>query len=111
MLLFVSFMYSRKRIGPRTEPSGTPDVTNVLSDRVPLTETLCFRCKRNDFINCLVFSVIPLKVIFDEAFMRDFVKSFGEIKQDGIYLCLKIVIYSCYPIMDCLDELGLTRQP
>ena len=34
---------------------------------------------------------------------------FGEIKPDGIYLCL--VIYSCYPIMDCFDELGLTRQP
>ena len=41
--------------------------------------------------------------------MRDFVKGFGEIKQDGIYLCL--VIYSCYTVMDCLDELGLTRQP
>ena len=41
--------------------------------------------------------------------MRDFVKGFGEIKQDGIYLCL--VIYSRYPVMDCLDELGLTRQP
>ena len=41
--------------------------------------------------------------------MRNFVKGFGEIKQDGIYLCL--VIYSCYPVMDCLDELGLTREP
>ena len=30
-------------------------------------------------------------------------RGFGEIKQDGIYLCL--VIYSCYPVMDCLDEL------
>jgi len=34
---------------------------------------------------------------------------FGEMKQDGIYLFL--VIYSCYPVMDCLDELGLRRQP
>ena len=42
MLLFMSFMYSRNRTGPRTEPCGTLDVTNVLSDRVPLTETLCF---------------------------------------------------------------------
>ena len=48
MLLFMSFMYSRKRTGPRTEPCGTPDVTHVLSDRVPLTETPCFRCGRND---------------------------------------------------------------
>ena len=36
--------------------------------------------------------------------MRDFVKGFGKIKQDGIYLCLG---YSCYSFMDCLDELGL----
>ena len=36
MLLFMSFMYSRKRTDPRTEPCGTPDVTHVLSDRVPL---------------------------------------------------------------------------
>ena len=39
--------------------------------------------------------------------MRDFVKAVGEIKQKGIYLC--IGIYSSYPVMDCLDELGLTR--
>ena len=41
--------------------------------------------------------------------MRNFVKGFGEIMQDGIYLWL--VIHSCYPVMECLDELGLTRQP
>ena len=41
--------------------------------------------------------------------MRDFVKGFGEVKQDGIYMFL--CIYSCYPVMNCLDELGLTRQP
>ena len=59
MLLVMSFMYSRKRTGPRTEPCGTPDVTHVLSDRDPLTETLCLRCERNDFIKFLVFPVIP----------------------------------------------------
>ena len=40
MMLFISFMYSRKRTGPRTEPCVTPDVTHALSDRVPLTKTL-----------------------------------------------------------------------
>ena len=40
--------------------------------------------------------------------MGDFVKGFGEMKQEDIYFCF--VIYSCYPVMDCLDELGLTRQ-
>ena len=59
MLLLMPFMYSRKRTGPWTEPCGTPDVTHVLSDRVPLTETLCFRCERNDFIQFSVFPVIP----------------------------------------------------
>ena len=42
-----------------TEPCGTSDVTHVLSDRVLLTETLCFRCERNDFIQFFVFPVIP----------------------------------------------------
>ena len=42
MLLFVSFMYSKKRTGAGTERCGTPDVTEVLSDRLPLTETLRF---------------------------------------------------------------------
>ena len=59
MLLFMSFIYSRKRTDPRTEPCGTPDVTHVLSDRDPLTETLCLRCERNDFIQFFVFPVIP----------------------------------------------------
>ena len=41
--------------------------------------------------------------------MRDFIKGFGKIKHDCIYLCF--VICSYYLVMDCLDELGLTRQP
>ena len=45
---FMSFMQSKKRTGPRTEPCGTPDVTSVLSDRAPLTETLCLRLDRKD---------------------------------------------------------------
>ena len=56
MFVFMSFMYSRKRTGPRTEPCGTPDVTHALSDRVPLTETHCFRCERNYFIHFLCVS-------------------------------------------------------
>ena len=46
MLLFMSFMYSRTRNGPRTESCGTPDVTHVLSDRAPLTETLFLMWKK-----------------------------------------------------------------
>ena len=59
MLLFMSFMYSRTTTGPRTEPYGTPDVTHVLSNRAPLTETLCLRFERNGFIQLLMLPVIP----------------------------------------------------
>ena len=41
--------------------------------------------------------------------MRDFVKGFDKNKQGGIYVCL--VVYSFYLVMDCLGELGFTRQP
>ena len=51
MLLFMSFMYSRKT-GPGPEPCGTPDVTHVLFDRVSLTGTHCIRCE-------FFFLVIP----------------------------------------------------
>ena len=30
----------------KTEPCGTPDVTSVMSDRAPLTETICLRLDR-----------------------------------------------------------------
>ena len=40
--------------------------------------------------------------------MRDFVKGFGEIKQDGIYM--HFVVYSCYPVMDCINELEFTSR-
>ena len=46
----MSLMYSNKSIGPITEPCGTPDVTSVMSDRAPLTETRCLRFDRKDVI-------------------------------------------------------------
>ena len=49
-----SLMYSKKSIGPRTEPCGTPDVTSVVSDRAPLTETRCLRFDRKDVIQLCV---------------------------------------------------------
>ena len=30
-----SFMYARKRIGPRTEPCGTPEETGIFSELIP----------------------------------------------------------------------------
>ena len=46
----MSLMYSKKSIGSRTEPCGTPDVTSVMSERAPLTETRCLRFDRKDNI-------------------------------------------------------------
>ena len=36
-----SFMYSRNKIGPRTEPWGTPDVTEVCCLFIDLSEIKC----------------------------------------------------------------------
>ena len=58
----MSLMYSKKSIGPRTEPCGTPDVTSVMSDRAPLTETRSLRFDRKDGIQWCVLPVIPYEV-------------------------------------------------
>ena len=50
MFSLMSLMYSKKSICPRTEPCGTPDVTSVVSDRAPLTETRCLRFDRKNVI-------------------------------------------------------------
>ena len=65
MFSLMSLMYSRKSIGPRTEPCGTPDVTSVMSDRAPLTETRCLRFDRKDVIQLCVLLVIPYELSLD----------------------------------------------
>ena len=45
-----SLMYSRKRLGPRTDPCGTPDSTGRVSDLVPSTTTAV----RKSFIQAFV---------------------------------------------------------
>ena len=52
-------------IGPRTDPCGTPDVTSVMSDRAPLTETRCLRFDRKDVIQLCVLLVIPYELSLD----------------------------------------------
>ena len=61
----MSLMYGKKSIGPRTEPCGTPDVTSVMSDRAPLTETRCLRFDSKVVIQVCVLPVIPYEVNFD----------------------------------------------
>ena len=62
----MSLMYSKKSIGPRTEPCGTPDVTSVMSDKAPLTETSCLRFDRKEVIQLCVLPVIPFEVSLDQ---------------------------------------------
>ena len=45
-----SFMYSKKRMGPYTDPCGTPEVTWILSDVAPSSMTRCVRDVKNEFI-------------------------------------------------------------
>ena len=45
--------------------SDLPDVTSVMSDRAPLTETRCLRFDRKDVIQLCVLPVIPYEVSLD----------------------------------------------
>ena len=60
-------MYGNKSIVPITEPCGTPNVTYVMSDRAPLTETRCLRFGRKYryVIQLCVLPVIPNEVSLD----------------------------------------------
>ena len=53
-----SFMYARKRIGPRTEPCGTPEETGIFSELIPLITTACFRLSKKSFIHFRVSSLM-----------------------------------------------------
>ena len=98
----MSLMYSKKSIGPRTEPCGTPDVTSVMSDRAPFTETRCLRFDRKYVIQLCVLPVIPFEFSLDRRRLcsEDFIKSFSKIEEDYINLCC--VIQCRHPVMDCL---------
>ena len=45
------FMYVRKSKGPRTDPCGTPDGTDVVLDDAPSTTTYCFLHHRYEEIH------------------------------------------------------------
>ena len=54
-----SFMYARKRIGPRTEPCGGPEETGIFSELIPLITTACFRFFKKSFIHFRVSPLMP----------------------------------------------------
>ena len=66
-------MYSKKSIGPRTEPYETRDVTYMMSDRPPLTDTHCLRFDRKDVMQLDVLPVILYEVSLKEAVCGAFV--------------------------------------
>ena len=54
-----SFMYARKIIVQRTEPCGTPEETEILSEFIPLITTACFRLSKKSLIHLRVSLLIP----------------------------------------------------
>ena len=54
-----SFMYARKRIGPRTEPCGTPEETGIFSELIPLITKACFRLSKKSLIHFRVSPLMP----------------------------------------------------
>ena len=55
-----SFMYARKRIGPKTDPRGMPEEIEILSEFIPLIiTTACFRLSKKSFIHLRVSLLIP----------------------------------------------------
>ena len=54
-----SFMYARKRIGPRTEPCGMPEETGTLSELMSLITTVCFRLSKKSLIQFKVSPLMP----------------------------------------------------
>ena len=81
----MSLMYSKKSIGPRTEPCGTPDVTSVMSDRAPLTETRCLRFDRKDVIQFCVLPVIPYEVNLDRRRLCGTWQNLGGLHQFAFF--------------------------
>ena len=53
----MSFIYIRKRMGFRTEPWGTPDVTLMEDDRMPFMVTCCERPDRNEVNQFRIFPI------------------------------------------------------
>ena len=54
-----SLMYARKRIGPRTEPCGTPEETGTSSELIPLITTVGFQLSKKPLIHFIVSPLMP----------------------------------------------------
>ena len=52
-------MYSRNRVGPSTDPCGTPEITTHEEEHTPLITKLCCWLFKNDWIQERVLPFIP----------------------------------------------------
>ena len=70
-----SFMNARKRISPRTEPWGTPDVTSASCDPAPSTMTFWDLPLRK----LLIYRFTLPQVLFvQKTVMWDYIKGLGQ---------------------------------
>ena len=54
-----SLIYTRKRIGPRTEPYGTPEETGIQFEFTPFMTTACFLLSKKSLIHFRASPLIP----------------------------------------------------
>ena len=57
--LSISDIWTRNRMGPSTEPCGTPLVTSDSLEKHPSTGTVCLRFERKLFMHLSSFPVMP----------------------------------------------------
>ena len=74
-----SLIYNRKRIGPKTEPWGTPDVTWIWSEVVPSSMTHC-----DPVCDCFI-DAVELEFV-DQVPMGNFSKGFAKVEDYDICL-------------------------
>ena len=75
----IEFMYFKSRIGPSTDPCGTPLMTGAHSKKLLLNTTLCFLSVKNEVIHSRVFPLIPyLEIVFSSLLLGTLSKAFWK---------------------------------
>ena len=73
-------MFNRKRIGPRTDPWGTPHVTGTDEEAVPSRTTVCVLSPRKALIQLLFFTCDAVNQEFVKKLLMVYdIKSFAEV--------------------------------
>ena len=78
-----SFMYAKKRIGPRTEPCRTPDETGIELELVPLETNGCFLLSKKTFIHLRVSPPPPNTIgmaFLVQVFVGNFIKCLTKVQ-------------------------------